>query len=113
MAKEDISIRVTDMLEPFLKDNGLDIYKVEYKKEGEKNREKFFLGGVVNYYLGEDELNGTYNAFVRMGKKSDWYCYEDENVYSVTFDDIKNNGYPVVLFYHKLTKKSTEIQTTP
>ena len=78
---------------------------VEYKKEGEKNREKFFLGGVVNYYLGEDELNGTYNAFVRMGKKSDWYCYEDENVYSVTFDDIKNNGYPVVLFYHKLTKK--------
>ena len=78
---------------------------VEYKKEGEKNREKFFLGGVVNYYLGEDELNGTYNAFVRMGKKNDWYCYEDENVYSVTFDDIKNNGYPVVLFYHKLTKK--------
>ena len=79
---------------------------VEYKKEGEKNREKFFLGGVINYYLGEYEQNGTYNAFVRMGKKSDWYCYEDENVYSVSFDDIKNNGYPVALFYHKLTKKA-------
>ena len=78
---------------------------VEYKKEGEKNREKFFLGGIINYYLGDDELSGTYNAFVRMGKKNDWYCYEDENVYSVTIDDIKNNGYPVVLFYHKLTKK--------
>ena len=80
---------------------------VEYKKEGEKSREKFFLGGVINYYLGNDEQNGTYNAFVRMGRKNDWYCYEDENVYSVTFDDIKNNGYPVVLFYHKLTKKKT------
>ena len=78
---------------------------VDYKKEGEKNREKFFLGGIINYYLGDDEQSGTYNAFVRMGKKNDWYCYEDENVYSVTIDDIKNNGYPVVLFYHKLTKK--------
>ena len=78
---------------------------VEYKKEGEKNREKFFLGGVVNYYLGNDENSGTYNAYVRMGKKNDWYCYDDENVYSVTFDDIKNNGFPVVLFYHKLVKK--------
>ena len=78
---------------------------VEYKKEGEKHREKFYLGGVINYYVGDDEQNGTYNAFVRMGKRSDWYCYEDENVYSVTLDDIKNNGYPVVLFYHKLTKK--------
>ena len=78
---------------------------VEYKKDDDKKREKFFLGGVINYYLGDDEQSGTYNAFVRMGKKNDWYCYDNENVYSVTFDDIKNNGYPVVLFYHKLTKK--------
>jgi ribosome maturation factor RimP len=34
MAKEDISARVTEMLMPFLEENGLDIYKVEYKKEG-------------------------------------------------------------------------------
>jgi ribosome maturation factor RimP len=34
MAKDDISRRVTEMLMPFLEDNGLDIYKVEYKKEG-------------------------------------------------------------------------------
>ena len=78
---------------------------VEYKKNGEKTREKFFLGGVINYYLGDDEMNGTYNAFIKMGKRGDWYCYEDENVYSVNFENIKNNGYPVVLFYHKLTKK--------
>ena len=32
MAKEDISRRVTEMLMPFLEENGLDIYKVEYKK---------------------------------------------------------------------------------
>ena len=78
---------------------------VEYKKEGEKNKEKFFLGGIINYYMGDDELNGTYKAFIKMGKKNDWYCYEDENVYSVPIDDIKNNGYPVALFYHKLIKK--------
>lgn len=34
MAKEDIGAKVTKMLMPFLAENGLDIYKVEYKKEG-------------------------------------------------------------------------------
>ena len=34
MAKEDVSAKVTEMLMPFLEENGLDIYKVEYKKEG-------------------------------------------------------------------------------
>ena len=34
-----------------------------------------------------------------MGKNNDWYCYDDENVYPVSFQDIKNNGYPIVLFY--------------
>lgn len=34
MSKEDISAKVTEMLMPFLEENGLDIYKVEYKKEG-------------------------------------------------------------------------------
>ena len=77
---------------------------VQYKKEGEKTREKFFLGGLVNY-VGDNYGNETYNAFVKMGKNNDWYCYDDENVYPVSFQDIKNNGYPVVLFYHKLTQK--------
>ena len=34
MAKEDISGRVTAMLTPFLDENGLELYRVEYKKEG-------------------------------------------------------------------------------
>lgn len=34
MAKEDICGSVRDMLMPFLEENGLDLYKVEYKKEG-------------------------------------------------------------------------------
>ena len=34
MAKDDIGAKVTEMLMPFLAENGLDIYKVEYKKEG-------------------------------------------------------------------------------
>ena len=40
-----------------------------------------------------------------MGKKNDWYCYDDENVYQSSFQDIKNNGYPILLFYHKLKQK--------
>ena len=77
---------------------------VQYKKEGEKNREKFFLGGVVNY-IGDNYGNETYKAFIKMGKNNDWYCYENENVYQVSFQDIKDNGFPIVLFYHKLTQK--------
>ena len=77
---------------------------VQYKKEGEKAREKFFLGGVVNY-VGDNYGNETYNAFIKMGKNNDWYCYDDENVYPVSFQDIKNNGHPTILFYHKLTQK--------
>ena len=34
MAKEDISGKVAEILDPYLKEKGLDIYKVEYKKEG-------------------------------------------------------------------------------
>ena len=34
MAKDDICRKVTGILMPFLEENGLDIYKVEYKKEG-------------------------------------------------------------------------------
>ena len=34
MAKDDICRKVTGILMPFLSENGLDIYKVEYKKEG-------------------------------------------------------------------------------
>ena len=77
---------------------------VQYKKEGEKNREKFFLGGIVNY-IGDNYGNETYNAFIKMGKNNEWYCYDNENVYPVSFQDIQNNGFPIVLFYHKLTQK--------
>jgi len=77
---------------------------VEYKKDGEKTREKFYLGGVVNY-IGHDYGNETYNAFIKMGKNGDWYCYDDDNIYPVSFEDIKNNEHPVALFYHKLTQK--------
>jgi ubiquitin C-terminal hydrolase len=73
---------------------------VQYKKEGEKTREKFFLGGVVNY-IGDNYGNETYSAFIKMGKNNEWYCYDDENVYPTSFQDITNNGYPIILFYHK------------
>jgi ribosome maturation factor RimP len=34
MAKDDISGKVSEMIQPYLKENSLDLYKVEYKKEG-------------------------------------------------------------------------------
>ena len=74
---------------------------VQYKKEENKVKEKYFLSGVVNYY--EDNYgNGNYKAYCKMGKNNVWYCYDNENVYPIDFKDIKNNGYPVLLFYHKL-----------
>ena len=76
---------------------------VQFKKD-EKMKEKFFLCGGVN--INED-INGNeiFNAFCRKGKNNDWCCYDNENIYPVTFQEIKNNGFPVILFYHKLNKK--------
>jgi ubiquitin C-terminal hydrolase len=77
---------------------------VQFKKDEKKNKEKFYLCGIVNFV--EDTYgNETFNAFCRVGKKSDWYCYDNENIYPVTFEEIKNNGFPVILFYHKLVRK--------
>ena len=77
---------------------------VQFKKDEKKSKEKFFLCGVINF-LEDSYGSEGYIAFCRMTKNSDWYCYDNENVYPVTFQEITNNGYPVVLFYHKLVKK--------
>ena len=75
---------------------------IEYKKD--KIKEKFYLGGIVLY--SEDNYgNGNYKAFCKMSKNNVWYCYDDENVYPVEFKDIQNNGFPILLFYHKIFKK--------
>ena len=75
---------------------------IQYKKD--KIKEKFYLGGIVIY--SEDNYgNSNYKAFCKMSKNNVWYCYDDENVYPVDFNDIQNNGYPVLLFYHKIFKK--------
>lgn len=34
MAKEDVTAKVAGLLEPFLAENGLELYRAEYKKEG-------------------------------------------------------------------------------
>ena len=34
MAKEDVSARVSGLLGPYLAEHGLDLYRIEYKKEG-------------------------------------------------------------------------------
>ena len=34
MAKEDVSARVSSLMQPYLAEHGLDLYRIEYKKEG-------------------------------------------------------------------------------
>ena len=34
MAKDDVSAKVGGLLDPYLKEHGLDLYRIEYKKEG-------------------------------------------------------------------------------
>ena len=78
---------------------------VEIKKNSEKkSKEKFYLCGVVNF-VEDNYGNEGFFAFCKIGKNNDWYCYDDENVYPVTLQEIKNNGFPVALFYHKLIRK--------
>ena len=77
---------------------------IQYKKEGKKTKEKFYLSGIVNYY--EDSYgNQNYKGFCKMSKNNVWYCYDNEDVYPVDFKDIKNKGFPTILFYHKIFKK--------
>ena len=56
-------------------------------------------------FVEDNYGNEAFFAFCKMGKNHDWFCYDNENVYPVTFQEIKNNGFPVVLIYHKLVKK--------
>ena len=77
---------------------------VQIKKDEKKSKEKFYLSGVVNF-VEDNYGNEAFFAFCKMGKNHDWFCYDNENVYPVTFQEIKNNGFPVVLIYHKLIKK--------
>ena len=77
---------------------------IQYQKEGEKIKEKFYLSGIVTYF--EDNYgNQSFKGFCRMGKNNVWFCYDNEDVYPVEFKDIKNNGHPIILFYHKIFKK--------
>ena len=39
-----------------------------------------------------------------MSKNNVWYCYDNENVYPLDFKDVKTNGFPILLFYHKMPK---------
>ena len=77
---------------------------VEYKKDEKKSKEKYYLCGIVNF-VEDNYGNETFIAFCKMGKNNDWCCYDNENIYPVTFQEIKNNGIPVVLFYHKIIRK--------
>ena len=79
------------------------IQKKENNDNNEKKHEKFFLSGIVNSY--EDNYgNINYKAFCKMSKNNVWYCYDNESVFPIDFKDIKKNGYPIALFYHKIFK---------
>ena len=79
---------------------------IEFNKEkgGKNSKEKFYLSGVVSYF-GDNYGNETFSAYCRMNKDDQWYCYDNENVYLADFKDIQNNGYPIILLYHKILRK--------
>ena len=79
---------------------------IEFNKEkgGKNNKEKFYLSGVVNYF-GDNYGNEIFSAYCRMNKDEQWYCYDNENVYHADFKDIRSNGYPIILLYHKILRK--------
>ena len=54
MAKNDISAKVNGLLQPYLAEHGLDIYRTEYKKEGP--------GRVLRVYL--DKPAGAESEYV-------------------------------------------------
>jgi ribosome maturation factor RimP len=54
MAKDDVSAKVSGLLQPYLAEHGLDLYRIEYKKEGP--------GWVLRVYL--DKPAGSESEYV-------------------------------------------------
>ena len=81
-----------------------DYVEFNKEKEGKNNKEKFYLSGVVSYF-GDNYGNETFSAYCKMNKDDQWYCYDNENVFHADFKDIRNNGYPIILLYHKILRK--------
>ena len=54
MAKDDVSAKVSGLLQPYLAEHGLDLYRIEYKKEGP--------GWVLRVYL--DKPAGAESEYV-------------------------------------------------
>ena len=71
MAKNDISAKVNGLLQPYLAEHGLDIYRTEYKKEGP--------GRVLRVYL--DKPAGSDSEYV-----SSEECEEANRVLSEALD---------------------------
>ncbi|MBR2706157.1 MAG: ribosome maturation factor RimP [Mogibacterium sp.] len=51
MAKDDVSAKVSGLLQPYLAEHGLDLYRIEYKKEGP--------GWVLRVYLDKPAGAGS------------------------------------------------------
>ena len=66
MAKEDVTKKVSEMLEPYLEEKDLELYKVEYKKEGKDWILRVFLdkpAGADTEYVSIEECEGA-NRFL-------------------------------------------------
>ena len=58
MAKDDVSAKVSGLLQPYLAEHGLDLYRIEYKKEGP--------GRVLRVYLDKPADAGS--EYVSIGE---------------------------------------------
>lgn len=71
MAKEDVSKKVTELLEEFCEGKELEVYRVQYKKEGPDFKLKVFLDkpiGAENEYV---DINECEAATRYLGEKLD------------------------------------------
>lgn len=62
MAKSEVPTKVEEIITPYLKDNGLCVYKIDYRKAGREWKLDIFIdkeGGKATDYVGIDECEGV------------------------------------------------------
>ena len=79
-------------------EENLDITNYVFRNESPK---KYELIGVVTLY-GDSVNSGHFVAYFKCkpGKYIEWYKYDDTEVTISNFNEILNNGTPILLFYH-------------
>ena len=55
----------------------------------------------VSTHIGSSSSSGHYIAYCYRENENKYYCFNDTSINPIKFDDMKNNGYPDILFYEQ------------